>query len=85
METVDEYGIDLHGRDKDEWMMEQETGLLGAGELTLLSEIWQRRRWVGLTMMWMERGQKRQEEIGNFTQQITHGYNIRYTSNQTQS
>ena len=82
---VDEHGIDLHSRDKDEWMMEQETGLLGAGELTLLFEIWQRRRWVGLTMMWMERGQKRQEEIGNFTQQITHGYYIRYTSNQTQS
>ena len=54
---VDEYGIDLHSRDKDEWMMEQETGLRGAGE------IWG----------------------GNFTQQITHGYYIRYTSNQTQS
>ncbi|PVH34552.1 hypothetical protein PAHAL_4G228800 [Panicum hallii] len=36
-EAVDEYGIDLHGRDKDEWMMEEETGLLGAGELTPLS------------------------------------------------
>jgi len=51
---VDEYGIDLHSRDKDEWMMEQETGLLGAGELTLLAEIWRRRWWVGLTMMSME-------------------------------
>jgi len=82
---VDEYGIDLHSRDKDEWMMEQETGLLGAGELTLLAEIWRRRWWVGLTMMSMERGQKRWKEIGNFTQQITHDYYIRYTSNQTQS